>query len=302
MKLFARIGLTAAAVALASGLALSKPDAGGGTLNLMAMTTSMSVAGQSFGNRSLMGNFQSPKKAPAGASASMAIPAGLGIAGPIPWTIQNDQAASGGGAYESTQYWGCSATILKGQPAVFKGSVQGGEKKWAAGSSGATDPMKTMGITEQSRVPGTYKIQISYLGEVTLEMGEAQQFLDPLTILEPSAPEAVNTSQAIPVSWKPVPRAQGYSVMATGKNAKGKNVFWESAKGATASWYTQGVAGAVKAGKLKGPQDCSCTIPAGIFQGQVTLMVSGYSAEAKGKGALPAWGWAQSTGTAMLGR
>lgn len=302
MKLFTRIGLTAAAVAMATGLAVSKPETAGGTLNLMAMTTSMSVAGNSFATRTLSGNFTSPKKAPAGASASMTIPAGLGVPGPIPWTVQNTEATAGGGSYESIQFWGCSATILKGQPAVYKGSVQGGEVKWTGGSSGYTDPMKLTGVNEQSKIPGTYHIKISYLGDVTIDMTEAQQFLDPLVLVEPSAPEAVDTSKAINVSWKPVPRAQGYSVMATGKNAKGKTVFWENAKGATSSWYTHGVAGAVKAGKLKSPQDCSCIVPAGIFKGQVTLMVNGYSAEAKGKGVLTTYGWAQSTGTAMVGK
>lgn len=300
MKLFTRLGLTAAAVAMATGLAVSKPEPAGGTLNLLAMTTSMNISGYSAVQRTLSGNFSTPKKAPAGASASMAIPTGLGVPGPIPWTVQNDQATTTGGTFESISYWGCSATILKGQPAVYKGSWQGGEQQWTGGSSGYADPMKLMGLNENSKIPGTYNIKISYLGEVSVPMTEAQQFLDPLTLVQPESP-AVDTSKAIQVSWKPVPRAQGYSVMATGKDAKGKTVFWENAKHATSTWYTSGVAAAVKAGKLKSPQDCSCTIPAGIFKGQVTLMVNGYSAEVKGKGVLPAYGWAQTTGTMMLG-
>lgn len=300
MKLFTRLGLTAAAVAMATGLAVSKPEPAGGTLNLLAMTTSMNVSGYSAVQRTLSGNYTTPKKAPAGASASMTIPAGLGVPGPIPWTVQNDQATTGGGTFESISYWGCSETILKGQPAVYKGSWQGGEQQWTNGSSGYTDPMKLMGINENSKVPGTYNIKISYLGEVSIPMTEAQQFLDPLTVTAPASPQ-VDTTKAIHVSWKAVPRAQGYSVMATGKNAKGKTVFWENAKHATSTWYTSGVAAAVKAGKLKSPQDCSCIVPAGIFKGQVTLMVNAYSAEAKGKGVLPAYGWAQSTGTMMLG-
>lgn len=304
MKILTRIGLAAAAMALASGLAVSKPaPADGGMLSLMAMTTNISVAGYSNTQRTLTGNYTTPKRAPAGATANMAIPSGLGLPGPIPWTIQNADASAGGsGSYESRRYWGCSPTILKGQPEVFKGSWSVADQKWTGGSSGNADPMKLMGLTEQSRVPGTYDIQISYLGKVTLAMTEAQQFLDPLVLVAPAAPDSVDTTKAIQVSWKPVPRAVGYALMAMGKDAQGRNVYWEHAKNAQGTWYTSGVAAALKAGKLKGPQDCSCTIPAGIFHGQVTLMVSGYSSEVKGTGALPAWGWAQTTATAMLGQ
>lgn len=301
MKLFARVGLAAATVAMATGLAVSKPEESGGQLNLTAMTTSMSVGGQTYGTRSLTGNYTSPKKAPAGASASMTIPAGLGPASPVPWTIQNLEGTGGKGSGEVVHYWGCGTAIPKGQPEVIKGSWDTTGQKWTGGSSGVTDAMKLMGITEASKVPGTYDIKISYLGNVTIDMGESQQFLDPLALLEPADPTAVNTAGAITVSWKPVPRAAGYYLMATGKDAKGRTVYWESSKGASAAWYTMGVAKAVQAGKLHGPDKTTCTIPAGIFKGQVMLMVNGFSPEVKGKGSLPAWGWAQTMTSAQLG-
>lgn len=287
---------------LVAPLASAPKPAVTGDLSLVVMTQSSSYGGYSSTSRSLSANYSSTVRAPQGANGTMTVPAGLGLGPVIPLNITNVEGTDVSASAKVIHYWGCSETIQKGQPEVINTQHKGTGKTVKGGSGGIADPMKLTPVPETAQVAGNYAFKISYLGDVNVPMTEKQQFLAPLTITEPANPAEVNTSGAVKISWNPVPNALGYSVMAAGKNAKGETVYWESHKDATTSWYTMGVAAAVKAGKLHGPEHKTCTIPAGIFTGMVGLTVSGYSQEAKGSGVLTAWGWAQTNAGTSLGK
>jgi len=292
-----------------SGLALSVPSKPKvqGDFNLMAITTSMTVQGYSSVNRTLSASYNTSLTSPAGATAVMNVPEGLGVASPVPFVIQNLQATGGTAAGEVIHYWNSAPTIPKGQPEVMKGAGTT-SGSWKGGSTGYPDPMGwkylragQFALDETSKVPGTYKVNISYVGELTVPMTEKQEFLGPLKINKPESP-ALDTSKSIEVAWTHVPNAVRYTVLASGKNAAGKAVYWENAYNAPTTWYLKGAAAAVKDGKLVSPDSCKVQIPAAIFSGPVSLSVTGYSTESKGSGVLNPWGWAQTIASMQLGQ
>jgi hypothetical protein len=304
---------TLAGLALLSGVALSKPATkpmvNTGSYQLIMQTMATSYGGTTNVMRTMGASYMSPQTAPAGASANLAVPPGLGLVSPVPYQIQNLQAQGGKAEYEMLHYWQSSPTVPKGQPENFKGKVDTTGQKWVGGSSGLPDATKMKYLKENqfmfdesSRVAGPYHLKISYVGDIHIDMTDKQQFLAPLQVTKPEAPASVDTSQSIEVTWDHVPNAVGYTVFASGKNAAGKSVYWENAYQAQTAVYTGGAAGALKAGKLVPPDKTRVQIHAGIFKGPVTLMITGYSPEVKGKGPLNPWGWAQTLTSMQVGQ
>lgn len=297
IALLALLVLTLAATAFA---APRKPVVSGRAL-VYASTQSFSFGGNTSSQRGFSASYYASNKAPAGASGSVDIPQGLGLGPNLPLIIQNPEAVGGAGASEVWQYWGCSATVPKGQPFVFKGAATATGGKVAVGSSGYADPMKLSGITASSSAVGAYTMHVSYLGDMSLSLGAAQEFLDPIAFTTPTDGAAVDTTKAIALAWNALPRAQGYSLMASGRNAAGKTVTWSSTRNWT-GWTELGVGKAVKKGVLLPPDHLKCTIPAGIFTGSVSVTLTAYSADVVGKGILPVQGWAQSMTSLQLGQ
>ncbi len=299
-------------IALLAGAALSapKPAPIQGTCQLIAMTNFTSFAGYGATSRSFSCSYQTSKTAPAGATATLASPEGLGWTSPTPLTIQNLQGETGSVNSEVIHYWNSAPTIPKGQPEVLKTQHDPKQKTtWKGGSAGNLDYMQIkyvkpgqMQLDETSKSPGAYRLKISYVGEIGWDLTEKQQFMEPLQATKPETPASVKTSDAIEVTWKNVPNVVGYTVYAAGKNAAGKTCYWENAYQAQTAWYTMGAAGALKAGKLVPPDVCRVQIPAAIFTGPVSLSITGYSPECKGTGPLSPWAWAQTMTTMQLGQ
>jgi len=270
-----------------------------GQMNWSANTQTFRYGTTVTNMRNVAGDFHASVRAPQGATAQMDVPSGLGIPSPLPWIVENVQAGGAAGASEVWRYWGCSATVPKGQPEILKGSGAAAGV-FVGGSRGYADPMKTTGINEASRIKGDYTLHISYLGDIAITMTDAQEFLDPLIVTAPAEPSTVDATKAIALAWNAVPRAAAYGVFASGKNKAGKSVIWSSTRGMNA-WSDLGVAKAVKKGVLLPPDHLACTIPAGIFTGQVSVSITAYSTETWGKGVLPALGWAQSVAVLQIG-
>ena len=273
-----------------------------GQMELFATTTSFVVGGNVSSMRSIGSFFYSGKRAPDGATANADIPAGLGLGPSLPYTIQNQQGAAASGQGELLRYWGCGAAIGKGQPEVLKGGAHAMKGAWVGGSSGSLDPMKAAGITAASKMPGTWALHISYLGDVTVVMTEKQDFLEPLVVKEPAAPGEMDATQDVPVKWNVVSGAVGYSMVASGRNAKGQTVMWENSKNVMRTWKSMGAEKAVKAGVLIPAEHPRCTVPAGIFAGTYSLTITAYSPEVRGKGVLPSVGYAQSMASLQVGK
>lgn len=266
-----------------------------GEATLMALT-STSTFGTFTNTQYMMSAYYATNLLPpADAKGTLTVPETLGIGPVIPLNIRTLKDWK---APKRLYYWGCSATVLKDQPEVRAEGWRMKEQWWVVNSNGTADATKMMGLNAQSKVPGKYVMETSYTGSMSLVMTDTQQFLPPLKVVEPAS-DKVDTSQAIPVKWEKVPGAGGYLVMASGKNAKGEDVTWESAYNAVI-WQRMGVAKALKKGLLKGPDHLQCTIPAGIFKGQVSIIVTAVTPIATGEGAFSFWGWAQSMGTKIV--
>ncbi len=290
------LGITVTLAALATSAPKPQPV---GDFILIASTT---AAGPTT-VKALTASYTHPKRAPEGATASLDVPAGLGVGPNVPVTIQNVQGTDVSGGSEVIRYWGCGTAVPKGQPEHIKSSHTGTGKTIQGGSSGTADYARLGSITGKD--PGAYLLKTSYAGNTPLTLTEAQEFLDPVAFTEPSAGPMVKAdlSQPIKLSWTKVPRAVGYSLMASGTDkATGKPCMWESIRDGQSTWYTMGTTAGAKAGKLLPADHVSCTIPAGIFEGSqmVSVMLIAYSADVRGAGSMTAVGWAQSTATLLI--
>ena len=266
-----------------------------GEATIMVLTSS-SVFGEFSNTQHVITSFFSTNlKAPEGASGTLTVPKDLGIGPVVPLTIQNNEAVE---QPDRLYYWSCTEAVPKGQPEVRGWKWKKKDWWWTVRSSAIADPMKMMGLTAQSPVPGTYTMDSTYTGKMSVNLSQAQQFLPALKVSSPPS-GALDTSKPIPVTWEGVEGAGGYYVSAYGKNAEGKDVTWESAYDA-ALWQRMGLTKALEKGLLHGPEHRSCTIPAGIFKGQVAIMVSGVTPIATGTGVFSYWGWAESKTTVLL--
>lgn len=266
-----------------------------GEATLMVMTASTSFSGFAHTSYMLSSSFHTNLAKPQDPKGTLTVPGGLGIGPVIPLAFQGVQA---GAQAERLYYWGCGAKVGEKQPEVHGKDWRAKDQWWTVRSSGMADAAQMMNLTAASPVPGTYTMKANYVGEMSLNLTPAQQFLPPLKVLAP-ATDSADTSQPIAVSWEPVEGAAGYLLMAFGKNKAGKEVTWESAYHATL-WQRMGAEKALKEGKLLPPTVTSCTIPAGIFDGQVSLTVTGVSPIATGQGVFSYWGWAQTVTTRLL--
>ena len=230
--------------------------------------------------------------APEGASGTLTVPDTTGIGPVIPLKITRIDKPY---AQNRLYYWGCSDVVLKDQPEHRTDGWKNKEQWWVLRSNGTADAMKMQGLTAASKLSGNYLMDVSYAGKMDVTLGEGQEFLPPLKVTSPEG-ATVDTTKPIKVVWEPAAGVRGYHLMAVGKSPDGKDVTWESAYNATV-WQRMGATKALKKGLLKGPEATSCTIPAGIFKGQVSIIVTGVGPIATGKGAFSYWGWAQTMTT-----
>ena len=279
----------------ALGAAQEKEEKLWGEATIMALTSTSTFGAYTNTQYMLTSFYSTNRKAPEGATGTLTVPETLGIGPVIPLNIQNLNDYK---APKRLYYWGCSDVVLKDQPEVRAEGWRAKDQWWYVRSNATADPMKMMGLTQASPIPGTYTMESSYTGKMSVTMTEAQQFLPPLKVVEPSSDKA-DTSKPIKVTWEAVEGAGGYHVMAMGKNADGVDVTWENAYNAVI-WQRIGLTKSLKKGLLHGPEHRSCTVPAGIFKGQVTVMVTGVTPIATGTGIFSYWGWAQSAGTKIL--
>lgn len=289
------LGLTVTLAALADSAPKPQPV---GDFILIASTT---AAGPGTVVKALTASYTHPKKAPQGATASLDVPAGLGIGPNVPVAISNPEGTDVSSQVEVIRYWGCGATVGKGQPEHFKHKHEGTNKTIQSGSAGVGDYAKLGNITGQD--PGAYLLKTSYAGNTPITFSEAQEFLDPVVFTEPSSMMAqVDLKGPVTLSWNKVPRAVGYSLMASGTDKAGKSCMWEATRDGQSAWYARGTTAGAKAGQLLPADKTSCTIPAGIFEGSqmVSVMLIAYSADARSAGSMNAVGWAQSTASVLL--
>lgn len=244
-------------------------------------------------NRSVTAILHSQSIAPEGASGQLDVPTSLGVSSPIPVPMFNVDPRSLPQEFDTVVYWGSRPTIAVGQPRVRKGRSTLG-LRYLDGSTGLADPTRLASVDATASGKGPFHVRLPSIGDGTLVVSDAQDFLDPVHILAP-ANGLADFSRPIDIVWSPVPRAVGYSVTATARTGDGRTVLWENAW-RTDAYERYGIEWAVRNSKLLPADQMSATIAPGIFMGgPVIVRVTAFSASATGKGVVGSTAWAQSS-------
>lgn len=255
----------------------------------------------------------SPGTAPAAATATLDVPGGLNLGNTLPLELMRPEARKAEAAkvqipeeyritddFEIRQYWGCSETVLPGQPKVWKlGDLSVADREaWKRYQSqgGIEKPDWTEGVwpnakSQRGRNPlqkpgslkGDHKLRTSFLGDVPFQVSGPVDFLDPV-VFETPKPGKADLKQHIPLKWKPIANVLGYHLTAVAPKGRKLLIMWAGGKNG------QGVAGGlqfpqmaevrefVEKGIYLPPTATACNIPAGIFEGcpQVMIQMTAY--------------------------
>lgn len=183
-------------------------------------------------------------------------------------------------------YWGCSATVAKGQPeiidfkalgsrvspevaAMARSGMSRGRDADAGGTGGMAGeslPARAIGwpwgdrdyqgIPDGASAVGEHEIKANFLNnDIRFTLGKDLDFLEPINLKS----AADHTNGRIPLTWDALTRARGYDLNAVGPNGEKELVVWMAAKG--------------KSPMLPGSRH-DCTIPEGIFAKSLMTMVS----------------------------
>lgn len=218
-----------------------------------------------------------PADIPGGYSAEHLVPEGMRIGPSLP--LKGERRGTGSGGSSETEqaegkmliYWGCSETVLKGQPEVIDlkamssrlspevaAMAQQSRKRKGGGDTGETLPPRTLwwpygdnaftGIPTEASVVGEHVVKASFMQqEIRYALDPEMDFLEALNFKSSSS----DLKAAIPLTWDRLARAKGYNLNAVGAVGEKEMVIWMAARN--------------KHPMLPGSQS-NCTIPAGIFQ------------------------------------
>lgn len=236
----------------------------------------------------------SSAEADAESRAFVTVPKGLGAGSRVSLTIERPRATAAArenpepglpGSFEVRQFWGNHENAPAGQPKV---------------TSGAESSVTPEGKTEDGRLPdgsyahwpgydtpplkphasaaGEYLLDTNYCGGAAVNVAEDQDFLVPIRITSPASEPDLSTP--IRIAWEAVPNAVAYLLSASGGGEKWSTVWTSSAApDLTADIERRPVApdelrGLIEQRALLPADATSCTIPAGIFKGANSVMLT----------------------------
>ncbi len=182
------------------------------------------------------------------------------------------------------QYWGSSDAVAQGQPidgfgagqiaGCYVGKNAGLPRKsyfyWPQGDEAEN--------AKSESAQGMYRLNTTFAGIASANLASDQDFLQPFS-LKP-LPAKIDFEQPIKVEWDAVPNALGYLIIAVGGGGK-ETVVWSSSKTpnppecANMEPYTaEEIKNMLDRGTLLAPTANSCTIPASVFKGSSTVMLT----------------------------
>ncbi|HTE19944.1 MAG TPA: hypothetical protein VK689_16390 [Armatimonadota bacterium] len=263
------------------------------------------------GRKDLQVRLWSPGAAPAGATANLEVPAGLNLGATLPLEILRPEARRAAQSeplpeefritddFELRQYWGCSETVLPGQPKVIKiGDLPAADreawKRYSGRGFGALEkPDWTAAVWPNAKagaganaaqakpgsLRGEHRLRTSYLGEAGFRVTDPVDFLAPVTFTSPK-PGKADLKRSIRLEWKPIPSVLGYHLTALSPKGRKLLIMWSGAK--NAEGFNAGlefpqmaqVRAFVEQGLFLPPTATSCNIPAGIFDGCENVIVN----------------------------
>lgn len=279
--------------------ALSLPAAAAPTVYEMRLNTSGGLAagglGSMFGammgggsssSRSMDLRLTSPAELPASYEADHIVPETMGIGPQLPLRGERRAGGSGGGGDPGEPdgrvliYWGCAATVGKGQPEVIDFRALTGKvppeiaamarqsrSQGKSGSEGSSLPPRTIlwpggdpnfrGLASNASAVGEHSVKTNFMkDEIRYKVTPAIDFLDPMNLKA----RAENLKAAIPLAWDAVPRVRGWDLQAVGSAGEKEVVIW--------------LADRNKSPMLPASQR-ECTIPEGIFAKSEAAMANG---------------------------
>lgn len=264
-------------------------------LRVVVSTESFCVGSTNCTQRLLLAWFVSSRRAPRHLKATLDLPEWLGLGPSIPLQTRNIDRRQASHRPPVLHYWGTWTTPPPSQP-VFEETQRSLESAWPRGCCGRPDDPRLGSLGVEARAAGRYTLHAGKLGETTLTLGEGQDFLEPLRILEPAAEQAtVDATRPFALKWAPPPRTIGHAVVVRGKARDGRPALWETSRDVHFACLSTSPQQALQEARLLPAEQTSCTVPGGIFSGSITITVTAYSSEARTEGAFSALGWAQST-------
>lgn len=288
-------------IALATLMASSLPGALAAPVNyeMSLRTYSGMGAGGAMGMMSAMfggkgGSFTkqmdlrltNPADIPGDYAAEHIVPDGMRIGPSLP--LKGERRSKGGGDSDTSSeqpegkvliYWGCSATVPKGQPEVidFKAMSSRVPPEVAAmarqshsrkgGGSAESLPPRTLwwpygddafrGIPAEATAIGDHAVKASFMQQdIRYTLDKEMDFLEPMNLKATSS----DLKAAIPLEWDKLARAKGYNLNAAGATGEKEVIIWMAARN--------------KQPMLPGSQN-TCIVPAGIFEKTQGAMVMG---------------------------
>ncbi len=133
-------------------------------------------------------------------------------------------------------------------------------------------------VGKDSVAPGTYKLTTNYVNGTSVTLGSDQDFLAPIELL--GLKKKLDLDKPINIKWKSIPNALGYVLHAFGGNEKATITWTSSARPDNVTAIDlrpvsrKELTQLLKKKRLLPPDATSCTIPAGIFKGSDSVMLT----------------------------
>lgn len=256
--------------------------AGGGFGGLVSM---FSGSGSSI-SRNMNLRLTAPADLPADYQAAHTVPEAMRIGPQLPLYGERRSASSVSGGTDAEPegrvllYWGCSPTVLKGQPEVIdfrtlSGKVppeimamaRQGRSRGKAGREEVSLPPRAIGwpegdtgfrgIPKDASAVGEHVVKANFMrDDIRFTVTPALDFLEPMNLKARGS----DLKAAIPLGWDALTRARGYDLQAVAASNDKDVVIWLAARN--------------KSPMLPASQH-DCTIPEGIFAKNEMAMLSG---------------------------
>lgn len=283
--------------------ALALPAAAAPTVYDMRLTTMGGMGAGGFGSimsmfgvgsnlkRNMDLRLTSPSDLPNGYQANHVVPDAMRIGPQLPLLGETRTIGGKSSSEENVKesepdgrlliYWGCSATVQKGQPEIinFRSMLSKLPPEIQAmvrqgRSQGKNVPQREVvlnprsigwpagdrdfrGIPDNASAVGDHVVKTNFMNEeIRFSLTPALDFLEPMNLKAQSS----DLKAAIPLGWDALPRARGYDLQAVSAGADKDMVLWLAARN--------------KSPMLPGSQH-DCTIPEGIFAKGEMAMLSG---------------------------
>lgn len=276
----------------------------------LAKMPGMNIPGMNTPTRTLTMDLTSDQKPLDNYKAECAIPEGLKLGPKVDLQIdlpegstssdesitKDEMAGSKPGDMKIKAYWGCGQTIADGQPKVLDTKAMGAAAqkmmkpgKLTASASRVLDADLThaywphgdfKGIDNEAAAgPGDYDLTTNFCGNTTVMLKGSQDFLAAIDITEPGK-KGADVAQAIPIKWKSVPNVKAYLLMAFASSGN-EMVIWTSCSSPDVPMDLQYKAitksdldDYIEKGILLPADASSCCIPAGVFKGMESPMLT----------------------------